>query len=427
MRRLRITYAVLALPLLAGLAVTRTAWAADSDELADPPTLDAVIAYARQHNPEIRAAAAKWQAAQARPAQAGALPDPMVDLAYHNESFDRLTLGSSDFAWLRIGASQELPFPGKLGLKRDIASTDAEQAREASRRTELEVISRVKMAYAEYAHLQELLDLLRRNRDLLQKFARTAEVRYSVGEGIQQDVLRAQVELSLLVDRETTLEQRRQSQTAELNALLNRPASAPLGAAHHLEEKHLTRSLDELTAEALEHAPDVSAAKSRVSGGESMVSLARLEYLPDFVVRADYMHKASLLPEWEVGIGVKVPLYFATKQRAGVEEAAATLAEARSEHQNAEVSVQARVRDLYVRAQAAERLIALYHKTVIPQAQLALESATSAYSVNKVDFLTLLNSFTVTLEYEMRYHEELSNFQKAVAELEAVVGEPVEG
>jgi cobalt-zinc-cadmium efflux system outer membrane protein len=381
-----------------------TCWGATGDELGDPLTLDAVVGYA---------AVAKWHAAEARPAQAGALPDPMVDLAYHNESFDRFTQGSSEFAWIRIGASQEVPFPGKLGLKERIASREAEQTHQLSRRAELEVVGRVKMAYAEYAHLFALLELLQRNRELLQKFARTAEAKYGVGEGIQQDVLRAQVELSLLVDRETSLEQRRQSQTAELNALLNRPPSAPLGTPEHSEEKHLKRPVEELLVEALEHAPEVNAAKSAVSGGESMLALARREYFPDFVVRADYMNKASLLPEWEVGVGIKVPLYFATKQRAGVDEATATLAEAHSEHQNAQVSVQARVRDLYARAQAAERLIALYH--------------TTAYSVNKVDFLTLLNSFTVTLEYEMRYHEELSNFQKAAAELEAVVGEPVEG
>jgi cobalt-zinc-cadmium efflux system outer membrane protein len=427
MRRVRIARAVLALPLLVGLAVPPASWGADNNELGDPLTLEAAIAYAHQHNPEIRAAVATWRAAQARPAQAGALPDPEVEVAYHNESFDRFTQGSSDFAWLRFGASQEVPFPGKLGLKRQIASTAAEEAHQEARRAELEIIARLKTAYAEYAHLFELLDLLRRNRELLQKFARTAEAKYSVGEGIQQDVLRAHVELSLLSERETVLEQRRQSQTADLNALLNRPASVPLGMPQHPEEKHLTRSLDELTAEALAHAPDVGAAKSRVTGSESMLSLAHREYLPDFVVRADYMNKASLLPEWEVGLGIKVPLYFATKQRAGVDEAAATLAAARSAQENTAVSVQARIRDLYARAQAAERLIALYHTTVIPQARLALESATSAYSVNKVDFLTLLNSFTVMLEYEMRYHEELSNFQKATAELEAVVGEPVEG
>jgi len=421
MRRVEIALAIII--VLAPLATRGT----DEEPLGDPLTLDAVVAYARQHNPEIRAADARWRAAQARPSQAGTLPDPMVDVGYHNESFDRATLGSSEFAFVRLGASQEVPFPGKLGLKRDIATRAAEAVGEESRRVQLDVVSRLKMAYAEYAHLDELLDLLRRNRALLEKFARTAETKYAVGEGIQQDVLKAHVELSLLIDRETTLTQRRQSETARLNALLNRPPRAPLGAADHPMEHTLHRSLDDLTAAAAAHAPELKMAERRVAGGESGVALAHREFLPDFVVRAEYMYKAPLLPEWEVGLGIKVPLYFGTRQRAGVDESAAALAEAHAARENADLTVRARVTDLYARAQAAERLIALYRTAVIPQAHLALESATSAYSVGKVDFLTLLNSFTVTLEYEMRYHEELANFQKAVAELEAVVGEPLEG
>ena len=421
MRRAR---TVLAVTVLLAPVLCR---AQENEELGDLLTLTAAVAYARRHNPEIRAAEARWRAAQARPSQAGSLPDPMVDLSYHNESFDRFRLGESDFAWLRLGASQEVPFPGKLGLKRDIASREAEQAGEEFRRAELGVISRLKMAYAEYAHLDVQLDILRRNKALLDQLARTTEAKYAVGEGIQQDVLKAQVEESLLIDRETTLDQRRQSQTAELNALLNRPASAPLGTAEHPMERALTRTLEELTAAAEAHSPELKAAERRVVGDESAVALARREYLPDFVVRADYMHKAALLPEWEVGLGIKVPLYFATKQRYAVQEAAASLAAARSMRESADRSIQARIRDLYARAQASERLIALYHSTVLPQARLALESADSAYQVNKVDFLTVLNAFTVTLEYEMRYHEELSNFQKAAAELEAVVGEPLEG
>jgi cobalt-zinc-cadmium efflux system outer membrane protein len=399
--------------------------AADSGELGDPLKLAAVVEYARRHNPEIQAAEARWRAAQARPAQAGALPDPMIDLAYHDEGFNRFRLGDTDFAWVRVGASQELPFPGKLGLKRDIAGRAAEQTGEELRRVELDVISRLKMAYAEYAHLDVQLDILRRNKSLLDKFARTAEAKYAVGEGIQQDVLKAQVEESLLTDREITLDQQRQSRTAELNALLNRATTAPLGSAEHPMEQALTRTLEELLAAAAAHSPDVKAAGRRVEGDESAVALARREYLPDFVVRADYMHKADLLPEWEVGVGIKVPLYFASKQRAGVQEAAAALAEARSLRENADRNVQSRVRDLYARAQASARLITLYHSTVIPQARLALESATAAYQVNKVDFLTLLNAFAAMLEYDMRYHEELANFQKAAAELEGVVGEPL--
>ncbi|MFI5396029.1 MAG: TolC family protein [Candidatus Binatia bacterium] len=421
MRRAR---TILAVTMLVAPLLCR---AQDREELGDPLKLQAAVTYARRHNPEIRAAGAKWQAAQARPSQAGSLPDPMVDLAYHNESFDRFPLGSNDFTYLRLGASQEVPFPGKLGLKQQIARREAEQAGEEFRRMELDVVSRVKMAYADYAHLDELLDILHRSKALLEKFARTAETKYAVGQGIQQDVLKAQVERSLLIDRETTLEQRRQSQTALLNALLDRAPSAPLGTAEHPIERTLTRSIEELTAAAEAHAPELKSAESRVASGESTVALAKREYLPDFVVRAEYMHKAALLPEWEVGLGIKVPLYFTTKQRAGVEEAAASLAGARSERDTATRAIQSRVKDLYARAQASERLIALYHTTVIPQAGLALESATSAYEVNKVDFLSLLNSFTVMLEYEMRYHEELANFQKAVAELEAVVGEPLEG
>ena len=412
---------------VAVLVAAARAWAAGDELSASPLKLDAVLAYARQHNPQISAAQARWRAAQARPAQAGALPDPLLDLAYHNESLDRLGLGESDFAWLRLGVSQEVPFPGKLGLKRDIAGREGERIGEEFRAVQLEVLGRLKAAYAEYAHLDARLDILRHNKAVLDTFVRTAETKYAVGEGIQQDVLKAQVEESLLIERETTLEQRRQSQTAEINALLNRPATAPLGATEHSMESTLTPTLEELTAAAAAHSPALKAAERRVAGEESAVALARREYLPDFVVRADYMHKAALLPEWEVGLGVKVPLYFATKQRAAVQEAVAALSEARSMREDADNGVQSRIRDLYARAKASERLIALYRTAVLPQARLALESATAAYQVNKVDFLTLLNAFTVTLEYEMRYHEELASFQKAVAELEAVVGEPLEG
>lgn len=415
----------LSLALMVVMSASVACWAAD-EGLGDPLNLTAVIAYARQHNPEIRAANARADAASARPAQAGALPDPMLDLAYHDEGFERLRLGDTDFAFVKLGASQELPFPGKLGLKREIATREAAGTGEDARRVELDVVSRVKMAYADYAHLQVLLDLLRRNRDLLEKFARTAEARYAVGEGIQQDVLKAHVELSLLVDRETTLDQRRQSQVAQLNALLDRPPWEPLGAPEHPVVQSLTRSLEEFTDAAHGHAPELKSADWRVASGASSVALARREFLPDFVLRADYMYKSALLPEWEVGVGVKVPLYYATKQRAGVSEAVAGLAMAAAERDTMRRSVDYRVKDLYLKAQASERLISLYLTTVVPQARLALESATHAYEVGKVDFLTLLNSFTVMLEYEMRYHEELANFQKAVAELEAVSGVSVE-
>ena len=356
MRRARYVLACLAVVI----APARS-WAADADLSASPLKLEAVIAYARQHNPEISAARARWRAAQARPAQAGALPDPMLDLAYHNEGFDRLNLGETDFAWLRVGrqsggavsrqARPEARYRRVARRSRPAQSsggsswTSSAGSRRRMPSTRISTCSSTSCGATKCCSAQ---------------FARTAEAKYAVGEGIQQDVLKAQVEESLLIERETTLEQRRQSQTAEMNALLNRPATAPLGAAEHSMESTLTRDArgtDRRRCSALARAEGGGATRGRRANRPWRwrgVSTCRISSCaPSTCTRP------SCSPEWEVGVGIKVPLYFATKQRAGVQEAAASLAEARSMRENADRDVQARIRDLYARAQASERLICL--------------------------------------------------------------------
>jgi cobalt-zinc-cadmium efflux system outer membrane protein len=425
MVRIVIVLAICAAAMLPrGAASAREPAPADID-FAAPLHVEALVAHARRHNPEIRAAEARVRAARARLPQAGALPDPMLDLGYHNESFDRLTQGESEFAWLRFGASQEVPFPGKLGLREEIARRDAEREAALTRGVHLDVIGRLKVSYFEYAHLQELIAIVERSRGVLERIARTAEARYAVGEGVQQDVLRAQLELSLLLERLTRLEQQRRSTAAELNALLDRPPHAPLGPAEHVTRATIGHPLDALRAAAEAHSPALAAARERVAGAESGVALARREYYPDLVVKADYMNKARLLPEWELGVGITVPLYFSRKQRSGVDEAAAMAQEARGERRTSEQMVLFRVQDLFARGESAERLVSLYDTAVLPQARLALEAATAAFEVGSVDFLTVLNAFSVLLDYEMRYHEELAALQKTVAELEAVVGQPL--
>ena len=152
------------------------------------------------------------------------------------------------------------------------------------------------------------------------------------------------------------------------------------------------------------------------------LDLARRQYYPDFVLRADYFNKADLTPEWEVGAGIRVPLYFWRKQAFGVQEAAAGVGEARATKQSTSQDVLARVQSLHAQVNAAERLVDLYGGTVVPQAELSLHSASAGYQVGRVDFLTLLNSFTVLNEYQLRYSEELAAYDKAVAQLEEAAG-----
>jgi len=398
---------------------------ANSDEVfGDPLKLDALVAYARQHNPEVRAAEARWRAAQARPSQEGSLPDPMVNTAYHNESFDRFRQGSSEFTFLRFGVEQEVPFPGKLTLRESVAAREADREGALYRATVLNVTARLRIAYSDYFLAHRSIEIVGNNRDLLQKLTEAAEARYQVGEGLQQDVVRAQVELSILVGRLIGLEQERQSAAAMVNAVLNRPPATSLGVPAPVEKRPLSHTLDQLERLVTENSPDLKAAEFGVARAETNLSLAKRQYYPDFVVRADYFNKASLVPEWEVGAGIRVPLYFWRKQTLGVHEAAAGVREARASRQNTSQEVLARLRDLYAQATSADRLVELYGNAVVPQAEVSLHSASAGYQVGKVDFLTLLNNFTVLNEYQLRYYEELAKFDRAVARIEEVAGLP---
>lgn len=405
----------------------RSVLAQEGDAFAERISLEALVAHTRTHNPEIQAAGQRSRAAQARPSQAGSLPDPMIEWAYHNEPITPFTLGKSDFSFLQFGVSQEVPFPGKLGLREDIAARDAEREGQALRATTLSVIARLTGAYADLVFTHQALDILQRNKGFLQDLQKSAEARYQVGQGIQQDVVKAQVEVSLLTSRLIQFERKREGLSATINGLLNRPPFAPLGTPEPLQKSRFTPTLEEVRELALTHSPDLRGAEITIARNELNLSLAQREYYPDLVFKAAYVNKAARLPEWEVGVGVKVPLYFWRKQRYGVLEAAESAGEARSTRQNAMQTLLARVKDFYVQARTAEQLVTLYQTTIIPQSHLSLESASAGYTVGKVDFLTLLNNIIVLREAELSSEEQLAEFEKSVAQLEEIVGTPVAG
>ncbi len=310
-RAFTVTTAVSALLLWAVSCLARSA--ADFTRNLD---LGELQGYAVENNPDIKAAEQRWRAAQARPPQMGSLPDPMINTGYHNEGFDRLGQGRSDFSWLRLGAEQEVPYPGKLRLREEIASRDAQREHALYQATVLGIRSRVRVAYDELYFAEQSIAILHSNVDLLKKLIRAAEARYQVGEGLQQDIARAEVELSVLLGRVAEFEQQKASAAAMLNALLNRSPSAPLGSPAPLNKQPLSRTLADFEQLATEQSPTLQAAGLDVASAQAGQDLAQRQYYPDFVVRADYFNKAALVPEWEVGLGIRVPLYFWRKQLA---------------------------------------------------------------------------------------------------------------
>lgn len=375
--------------------------------------LRSLVREALENNPDLRAAQQRWEAAKALIPQVKTLPDPMLNLGYTKVE-EREVM---------YGVSQEVPFPGKLRLRGEVATREAERLEQESLAVPLRIIARLKEAFYDLAFVHTSIETVEKNRRVLLDFAQTAEARYAVGRGVQQDIFRAQTEVSRLLGRLATLEQRQASLQAEINRLLNRPPSAPLGPPQRIQMQPLGRSLEDFNT-LIEHAsPLLQAQHKSVERGDQSLALARREFLPDFAVSLGGVRNETARKNgYQVMLGIKVPLYYATKQREAVREALASREAAVQDARAVRQELLFRIRDNVVQAQRAEKLIALLTEAILPQARLTLESAQAGYAVGKVDFLTLLSSLLTLQDNELELHGEIIEHEKALARLEEVIG-----
>jgi cobalt-zinc-cadmium efflux system outer membrane protein len=380
-----------------------------------------------QRNPEILAAQKSYEAARQRPTQESSLPDPMISLGYVSvgNPLPGAGLGSQVLSNIGVMYSQELPYPGKLKTRGEIASKEAEAAFQQYQAVQLGVISRLKQAYYRLQYTYAASDLLIRNRDLLNKLVSVSEVRYSVGKAAQQDVFKAQTQVSILEARLVKLEQQRISSEAEINSVLNRAPGTPIGRPEGLKPKAFTATLDELYAAAVQNSPMLRRDQKMIERSELAVNSARKEYYPDVTLTGGYFNQGSMLPMYQFQASFKVPIYFWRKQRAGVNEQVSTLSQIRRTYEATDQSLHYRIKDDYTMAQASSKLMKLYLQTVVPQGNLALESSFSTYETGTVDFLSVLTNFTTVLDYEMNYYDEALNYSLALSRLEEMTGQPL--
>jgi outer membrane protein TolC len=386
--------------------------------------LDDLVKEALEKSPEILAAKGMWEMAKAKAPQAKALPDPTLQFELQNIGLTGLTVGEMDMSMAGISLSQTIPYPGKRGLRREAAEKEAEGAGAMADAARLSVVSRLKVAYYDLAFTHQSLDVVERTRRVLQDFEKTAQARYSVGEGIQQDVLKVQVELSMLTQRTATLEQMREGTGAMINSLLDRPPDAPLGRPEDLSPARPVPPLAELNRLALENNPELKARQRAIEASQTQVALMKKEYKPDFTVSGGWRSRGGLEDMYQVMVEVELP-WQRERRKYGVQEALASTEAAQKNRRAMEEMVLAKVRDLSTMAGRAEQLARLYQTAIIPQATFSLESATSAYRVGKVDLLMVLDNVRALLDNELMVQEQLTDYHKAIARLEEVVGAAV--
>lgn len=394
---------------------------------ADRTDLGDLLAEALRSSPEIAAAQKRYEASRQRPSQASSLPDPMFSPGYNSSGapWPGARLGTEPTSNIGVMLSQEIPFPGKRKLAGDMAVKEAEAEWQQYQQVQLNVVARLKQAYYRRSFAFAAVDVIDRNLELLRKFLRITEARYSVGKAAQQDVFKAQTQISILETKRLQLEREKRAREAEIISLVNRPPGSLVGRPTEMRPIPVPVKLEELYAAARENSPMLRRDEKMIQRAEVAVNIARKEYYPDFTLNGGYYNMGRMPDMYMFRADFKIPLYFFRKQRAAVTEQSQTLVQSRRAYEATNQSLHFRIQDDYLMAQTSEQLTRLYGQTVIPQASLALESSLSSYETGAIDFLTVLMNYITVVEYQMNYYEELQNFYLALARLEEMTARPL--
>ncbi len=383
-------------------------------------TIEAALAYARHHNPAIGAARSRVQAAQKVPAQASAYEDPMLSWESWNAP-ENFRLNEADNNIFRL--SQKIPFPGKLRLKGEIASKEAARMEAGLRATEIDTVAQLKKAYYDLWLVYRNLEVYRRDKELVAQFARIAEQKYAVGQVSQPDVLRAQVELTRLINRVTTETLALGTAQARLNALLSRPPEAPLGMPQNPLSPAVPYSMSALEELTLRTRPELLAQARALEKDNLALTLARKAYYPDFEVSISRFENFGQRDGFGIGVSTSIPLAYKYKYDAAVDEATANLQAAQSELGRLRDLALFEVKQALVEAQTALEQLNLFLYTHIPQAEQALQASQIGYQTGTLDFLSLIDSVRAVEQVHLEHLTAAANFEKSWAELERAVGQ----
>ena len=397
-----------------------------SDSLnGGPVSLASLVEEAQQHNPDILAARRAWQAAAQVPSQVSTLPDPEVTMQEFSVGSPRPFAGytNSNFAYIGFGVSQELPYPGKLRLRGEMAQRESDQQRDKVDSTRLRVIEQLKSAYFRLAYLQKMLAILQRDDQLLEEVEKVAEARYRTGQGNQQDVFKAQMQRTKLLREIALHHQDIGSVQAQLKQILNRVPDAPDVAAGELTLTDLPYSSDELLARVRGQNPDVTAKQEAVNHQSLQVELAHKDFLPDFNVQYMWQHTGPDFRDYYMlTVGARIPIHRSRKQKPEVFQAVEELNSSRYAYEAQVQQAYFEVKDRMLAVNTSAQLLKIYRDGLIPQAAATFQSGLSAYESNREDFESLLSSFLDVLKFDEEYWKTLADHETALAQLERLTG-----
>jgi outer membrane protein TolC len=388
--------------------------------------LSELLAEAEKNNPQIEAARQGWQAAKLVPTQVSTLPDPQFNLQHVSVGSPRPFAGytNSDFAYLGLGVSQDIPYPGKLRLKGEIAKREADVSQQQVESVRRAVVAELKDTYFQLAYLSKTLTILEQDGDLLKQVEQASAARYRSGMGTQQDILQAQLQRTKLL-REIAMHHLQVGKLeAKLKQLLNRSQESPDIETADLVEVPLVQTYADLLAAAHVQNPEIASAQKMIERQSLQVDLARKDFYPDFNVQ--YMWQRTDPTQFRayymLSVGIKVPIYRSRKQRPELAQAESEKLRAGSELQVQWQQLASELRAQYVIVQQTSELLRIHREGLSPQARSEFQSGLAAYQSNKQDFQALLTAFLDVLHLDEDYWQNVAEYETAIARLEQLTG-----
>ncbi len=387
--------------------------------------LTKLVKEAQQNNPQILAARRAWQAASQVPSQVSTLPDPEI-MVQHTSAGTPIPFwdyNTVEMTYLGLGVSQSLPFPGKLRLRGEVARREADSFAGRVDSITRSITEQTKTTYYQLSYIQKTLEILKRDETLIEQMEKISDARYRVGQGTQQDVLKAQLERTKLLRDMAETRQQLGSFEAQLKTLLNRPPESPEVIAETMTETALPYSPEQLLSLVRSGNPEVTTQQQMVRSKSLGVELAKKGFYPDFNVQYMWEHTGTPFPDrYSLSFGVSIPIYRSKRQNPELAQATAELNQSRREYEAQVQQIYFEVKDQYLAADTSAKVLKLYREGLIPQATATFQASLAAYQSGGADFQSLLESFRDVLNLDKEYWRTLADHESALARLEKLTG-----
>ena len=388
-----------------------------------PMTLAQIEAEALANNPEVLSLQEQVRVAGATVDTALAVEDPeFMYRAWGVPIREPWNVNQTQHMFM---FSQKLPSRSKRELRYLIASDDQEIRSLAVESAKRELLGVVRRAFYQLLRSYDQLRLHHEQITLAEQAVGAARAKYTVGKSPQQDVLKAQIAYSGLADHELMFLREADLARAELNALMGRPLDQPLEVTGEYRVVDLLPSQLELEKIAFENRPELQALVLMKSQADRKVQLAEKAYNPEYTVSAGYM----LMPggsmtrnAWMAELSVNLPWLNRGTHDAEIRVAQAEKLATDADYQRQLVSIRLQIREAWLAADSARKVVELYRDTMRPQALTTLRATVAAYQTDQTDFLNLLDSQTMAIDFQHRYFEALETYEKSIADLERAIG-----